>query len=107
MTKDNEPEILWDGTWVPICGYNFWDNKYGAKLFCKKLGFKNGIVKSTRSKLTRNALRLGRCSRFDTNLENCSGGCNDFIIGSNFVDWGRCKGVCRKKKRGKVTIECS
>ena len=31
-----------DGKWTPICGHWFWDNNYGARLFCKQLGYNNG-----------------------------------------------------------------
>ena len=26
-----------DGKWTPICGHWFWDNNYGASMFCRKL----------------------------------------------------------------------
>ena len=31
-----------DGKWRPICGHWFWDNNYGAKAFCKRLGYESG-----------------------------------------------------------------
>ena len=37
------PEVLTnDGSWAPICGHWFWDNNYGARLFCRQLGFNDG-----------------------------------------------------------------
>ena len=104
MINDKDPEILWNGKWTPICGHYFWDNNNGAKLFCKKRGFENGVVKNTRSRLTNDAIRIGKCLDSDTNLENCSGGCNDLLVGDRCVDnyWAR----CRKGNRAKISIDC-
>ena len=29
-----------NGAWLPVCGRDFWDNNYGASLFCQKLDSK-------------------------------------------------------------------
>ena len=38
-------EILHGGQWHPICGHIFWDNNFGADLFCKILGYQFGIIR--------------------------------------------------------------
>ena len=41
---DGFPEILVDNGWHPICGHWFWNNNFGARLFCQELGFNDGKV---------------------------------------------------------------
>ena len=40
----NGPLIFWEGEWTNICGHRFWDDDIGAKLFCNKIGYEQGVV---------------------------------------------------------------
>ena len=68
LHNHEDPEIYWNGKWTPICGHFFWDNDNGAKLFCQKLGLVNGKIKGKGSKLTDDAIRIGKCSDSDKHI---------------------------------------
>ena len=34
LVEEKFPEVFWNGVWTPICGHWFWNNDYGADLFC-------------------------------------------------------------------------
>ena len=71
--------------WTPICGSCFWDNNFGASLFCQKLDSKymSGKIGNARSSIldgNRNAIpltsegnKIGECLIGDTDLLSCSG----------------------------------
>mgnify|MGYP006975447451 FL=1 len=72
------------GIWSPICGHWFWDNDFGATLFCQKLtsdptstGY---VIRRTDKPLEKDAIRIGNCLSNDQWL-SCSGGCNDLGTG--------------------------
>ena len=45
MIEDKYPEVFWNGKWSPICGPYFWNNDFGASLFCQRLNstYQSGI----------------------------------------------------------------
>ena len=45
MIEDKYPEVFWNGKWSPICGPYFWNNDFGASLFCQRLSstYQSGI----------------------------------------------------------------
>ena len=45
LIEDKYPEVFWNGKWSPICGPYFWDNDFGASLFCQRLNstYQSGI----------------------------------------------------------------
>ena len=118
------PEVWTDNkNWSPICGHFFWDNNYGATLFCKQLGFNNGryskylladspcpkhfqtlvfnlgIVSKVPGKpLAKDAIRVGRCNSNDEWL-GCKGGCNDLGIGNGCAQ-------CSAGSKASVEIKC-
>ena len=95
------PELNVNGTWTPICGYGFWDNDYGATLFCQQLDpkFVVGTVTKINKKLESDAIQIGECMKDDAWLA-CTGGCNDLIVGKGCAD---CRGA---KKKAKIEVEC-
>ena len=111
LTNDKIPMISWNGTWSPICGHYFWDNNFGATIFCQKLGYKKGAVfgktkyqRNAGESYTEDAFRLGKCL-VRNDLTRCRGGCNDYKLG------GRCyeneDATCYKGTPAKVTVECT
>ena len=101
--------IYWNGTWAPICGHYFWDNDYGATLFCQKMGYYNGTVsgKGLFGNYSEDAFRVGKCSDRDLahrGLTRCTGGCNDNKLG------GQCyendDAMCGKGQPVKTAVEC-
>ena len=83
-------EIMVNEKWTPICGPCFWDNNFGASLFCRKLDSKymSGYIGNTMAQsigvfdlsgnrnaipLTSEGYKIGTCLIGDTNLLSCSG----------------------------------
>ena len=83
-------EIMVNEKWTPICGPCFWDNDFGASLFCRKLDSKymSGYIGNTIAQsigglawsgqrnaipLTSEGYKIGTCLIGDTNLLSCSG----------------------------------
>ena len=95
------PEVWLNGKWSPICGHGFWDNNYGAIMFCRKLNplFISGIVRKGRERLESDAIRVGRCDINDKWLQ-CTGGCNDLGIGNGCAK-------CRAGEDALIEIKCS
>ena len=101
--------IYWDNQGVPICGHYFWDNEYGATLFCKKLWFLSVKVYGGAKdfwgysqKYLNDSFRIGRCINGDE-WKICSGGCNDYQLG------GKCNGIdgyCGQSTTAKIYIDC-
>ena len=94
---DNQsfPYIYWEHAFHPICGHYFWDNNYGATLFCKKLGYESGKIAPGSYAPTVDAIRIGSCSSSDTHLLNCSGtsSCNYIEVGGHGnISCGNCHG---------------
>ena len=95
------PEIKLNGKWLPICGHYFWDNNYGATLFCKKLSsrFTFGTVKRRYDRpLGNNGLFIGRCRKTDKKLLSCTGHKNIYSTSHS---------LCAARQKASVEIKCS
>ena len=70
------PQIMWRGRFWDICGNGFWNNDYGAELFCKKLGYEKGTIETIKGKsgkaTTRLSFHVGECTKSDTSLLKCT-----------------------------------
>ena len=102
--KDGKfPEVFLNGIWSPICGHYFWNNDFGANLFCQRLTSNptstGNIIKRTDKPLERDGIRIGSCLRYDDWL-SCSGGCNDLGIGQGCAD-------CDAGSPASLEIKCS
>ena len=109
LTEDNEPMIFYNNTWSPICGHYFWDNNYGANIFCQKLGYTNGTVSPKKEDrhlgvYLQDSLRVGKCRSSNSYLTSCSGGCNDLKIGG--VCYENEEANCTAGQAVKITITC-
>ena len=106
MREEKYPEIRFNDKWSPICGHYFWDNNYGATLFCQKLNstYTFGSVKNTGIPLASDGIRVGECTSQDNTLSSCTGGCNDLQVG------GQCSndpnGKCSIGQGPTIEIEC-
>ena len=105
LRENKYPEILINDKWSPICGHHFWDNKYGATIFCQKLSseYTSGKVKNTGLPLVSDGVRIGQCNSQDKSFSSCSGGgCNDYPeVG------GQCGGGnCSAGQAATIEIEC-
>ena len=80
----NIPKVFWNGEFVSICGSGFWNNNYGSKIFCQRLGYTSGVVNRVEGQSTSSlkALYVGECKATDTKLTSCSGGYNARVIES-------------------------
>ena len=88
--------IFWRKQWNPICGHYFWDNQYGAKMFCQQLGcYVGGVVRPAfpikgnsistypmQQNYSVDSFRLGMCLPEDR-WGNCKGNCNDNVVGGS------------------------
>ena len=95
------PEVKLNGHWGPICGPWFWDNNYGASLFCKLLNSKytSGTVKRRPDiPLKSRGLMIGICSSTDKDLAKCTGGNNKI---SDDDLW-----YCAPNHKASVEIHC-
>ena len=101
--NDKFPEVFVNGVWLPICGHWFWDNYYGAGLFCQKLTSNvhstGKVIRRTDKPLESDGIRIGGCLRYDDWL-SCSGGCNDLGIGQGCAD-------CDAGSPASIEIKCS
>ena len=104
LREGKYPEIWINDKWSPICGHYFWNNPYGATLFCKKLSseYTSGKVKNTGLPLASDGVRVGECLSQDKSLSSCTGGCSDYPeVG------GQCGGGnCSAGQRAAIEIEC-
>ena len=85
--KDNRfPEVFLNGIWSPICGHWFWDNYYGAGLFCQKLTSNvhstGKVIRRTDKPLESDGIKIGTCL-IDDQWGTCSGGNNDHETGQD------------------------
>ena len=105
LEEDGTPFVFWGNEWIPICGHYFWDNIYGANLFCRKMGYESGLLsrRGSGEKYGVNSFRMGKCKSGDK-WESCSGGCNDYQSGGTCNNNGRAH--CDKDQAVKVSIEC-
>ena len=90
------------GMWWPLCGHFF--NETGAKLFCKRLNPKyiDGLIETKKNdKITSASVMVGKCKEDDTNLNECSGGCNTLKIGGSCERFNCSAGLGQK-----VRIKC-
>ena len=104
LETDGTPYVFWYNQWTPICGHYFWNNQEGAKLFCRKMGYKSGSLSGHGSgqKYATDSFRIGECNSNDM-WENCRGGHNDYQIGGRF-NQGTAK--CDRYQEVKITIWC-
>jgi len=103
LVEEKFPEIFWNGIWTPICGDWFWNNDYGADLFCQKLDSKyvSGTVTMRQDiKLIRDGIRIGKCNINDSSLLSCTGGCNDLETGNRHC------AVCGAGQLATINIKC-
>ena len=105
MREEKYPEIWFNDKWSPICGHYFWNNNYGATLFCQKLlnsTGASGSVKPSGIPLASDGIRVGKCTSQDNSLSSCTGGCSDYPeVG------GQCGGGnCSAGQRASIEIEC-
>ena len=108
------PEVEVNGRYRPICGHYFWDNNYGADLFCKELDrkYRSGKITAGYSgvfgvyNLGSDAIRIGKCREGDSWLR-CSGGCNDNQVGGQCPSIRTGNGQCTAGARAGIKIECS
>ena len=107
LASDNTPMFYSNGTFRPICGHWFWDNEYGADLFCRKLGFTTShLDKLGRSEsYTTDSVNVGMCKVDDTDVASCTGFCNSYKVGS--VCHGQDSYSCRAGKAVRIKITCS
>ena len=95
------PEILVENGWHPICGHYFWNNNFGARLFCQELGFNDGKIVEKKILLDKETYWVGECKESDKNLKECSGRCTLNTVG------GTCRGSkCLKGEKTGIRIEC-
>ena len=74
--------IFVEGDFHPICGHFFWNDKNGANLFCKKLGYESADLNISGVTISTAAVMVGRCKAQDTDIAQCTGGlCNTMEIG--------------------------
>ena len=96
-----------NGNWSPICGHWFWNNKYGATLFCQMLDpiYTSGIVKKHKEiPLASDGMRIGQCTSNDNSLLSCTGGCNDLELGGQCSNYHHSK--CGAGQGATVEIQC-
>ena len=103
LEDDGTPLVFWNDKWSPICGHWFWNNQYGAELFCQKMGYTSGTlvngIEVRGGPYSRDAIRVGQCNNGDT-LERCTGGCNEYEVGN-----GGCAN-CVAGEDVKIKIAC-
>ena len=75
-------KIFWNGKFIGICGAGIWNNNNGASIFCKKLGYQTGVIRTSSGQgtSTMQSLRIGICAVGDTDLSACTGGHNSYTI---------------------------
>ena len=100
LEADGTPKVFWANAWRPICGHWFWDNNNGAKSFCQRLGYSDGVIEKTKIAYDEDAIRLGRCNSNEDFL-SCSDGCNDLGIGD-----GRKGCKCSQGNEVGIRISC-
>ena len=102
--EGNAPKICYNNRLVPICGRYFWDNSFGARLFCKMLGKSDGIWLFPKIPLDEDAYYVGRCSSTDTHINKCSAASNWRTLGgSQFAN----SASCYKGSEAVVHVKCS
>ena len=110
MREEKYPEIWFNHKWSPICGHHFWDNNYGATLFCRELlnsTYTYGTVTERRDiPLEIDGIRIGHCNYEDTSLFSCTGGCNDLEVGGQCSNSPAGYGQCVAGQGATVEIEC-
>ena len=101
IEDDGAPLLFWNDKWSPICGHFFWDNQYGAELFCQKLGYTSGTQsgRGSNQKYSKDAIKMGMCNNGDV-LEKCTGGGNDYKVGDPGAG-------CTAGNAVKITISCN
>ena len=78
------PEVFYNGKWSPICGHVFWDNQFGATLFCNQINetYLSGFEYNSGSILYDDSVSIGGCNKNTESLLECGsfdenyGGCS-------------------------------
>ena len=101
IDADNIPYLFYGGKWSPICGHHFWDNDYGAKAFCNKLGYNYGIVsRGGHGHYDQDAIEVGKCKAGE-DINSCTAA-NNF-----YTNTGWCKKGTENNGKGvKIMISC-
>ena len=99
--EGKQPKICYEGRLVPICGHYFWDNNFGARLFCQMLGRSGGIVSQPRFASDVNFYIVGKCSSTDTHITSCSAGANTRTLGGKAATSN-----CNKGAKAGAYISC-
>ena len=98
------PEVMVNGEWFPICGHYFWNDIYGASLFCQRLDSKysSGITTERRDlPLERDGILIGQCCSNDIDLLSCGCGTNTYLEQTSFYNV-----KCTAGDPSTVEIEC-
>jgi hypothetical protein len=99
------PEVLFEGSYYPLCGHHFWDDQAGASIICRELGFPHGgLLTVTRATFDRDAMPVGRCVAGDA-LDDCSGIPGVKMWG--ILEWTDGYGSCKKGNPVGVLVTCS
>ena len=100
------PKICYQDRFVPICGHYFWDNDYGAQIFCRMLGRDGGVTTRKESKLTEDAYNVGKCSEADAqngrSITECTGDKNTNTLAYEFSSGSS----CAEGEKSGVYIDC-
>jgi hypothetical protein len=98
------PEVLFEGSYHPICGLNFWNDDEGANLVCQQLGMGppqfTGRVTRTDAVHNIDAVKVGKCNANDKSVDICSGG------GNNFGELSADDGACQAGNSIGVEVTC-
>ena len=102
--EGNRPKICYNGRLVPICGRYFWENNFGAGLFCRLLGRSGGTVSKPGIDLAEDAYYVGMCGSMDTHINTCSADTNYRTLGGQTSFLGTAS--CYKGSEAVVYIKC-
>ena len=92
LREEKYPEIWFNDKWSPICGHYFWNNNYGATLFCQELDstYTFGSIKNSGIPLASDGIRVGKCTSQDNSLSSCTTlACTDWTLSPSRVERGK------------------
>ena len=101
--RGTQAMICYETRMVPICGRSFWTNNNGVQLFCKMLGKSGGKVDKSKSVLQEDAFVVGKCSKEDSHLSNCTSLCNKRTLGGDCEGWDA---SCYKRSNSGMKVHC-
>ena len=88
------PEILVDNGWHPICGHYFWNNNFGARLFCQELGFNDGKIVEKKILLDKETYWVGDAKNLTKTWRNVVEG----VLWTQLVELAEEANVWKEKK---------